>query len=62
MGINIKMPAKNGTYDYIPEGTQYVVLLGYDPEQEVIKPVGVGKIDNYRVISQGKVNVASLTT
>ncbi|MFO1369526.1 MAG: hypothetical protein U1F46_11075 [Marinagarivorans sp.] len=60
MGINIKMPAKNGAYDYIPEGTQYVVLLGFDPEQEVIKPVGVGKIDNYRVISQRKVNVASL--
>lgn len=60
VGIDIKMPALNGGYDYIPEGTDYIVLLGYNPEREVIEPVGIGKIENYRVVSLGKVNINAL--
>jgi hypothetical protein len=60
VGIDIKMPALNGSYDYIPEGADYIVLLGYDPEREVVEPVGIGKIENYRVVSLGKVNIKTL--
>ncbi|PUA29846.1 MAG: hypothetical protein B0W54_04645 [Cellvibrio sp. 79] len=60
VGIDIKMPALNGSYDYIPAGLEYVVLLGYDPEREVIEPVGIGKIQNYRVVSLGELNIKTL--
>jgi hypothetical protein len=60
VGINIKMPAMSGNYDYIPYGTNYVVLLGYNPEREVIEPIGVGKIESQRVVSVGKVALNTL--
>lgn len=60
VGIDIKMPALNGSYDYVPAGLEYVVLLGYDPEREVIEPVGIGKIQNYRVVSLGGLNIKTL--
>ena len=54
------MPKLSNSYDYIPPGTDYVVLLGYNPESEIIEPVGVGRIENYQVISEGNVNYQSL--
>jgi hypothetical protein len=60
VGIDIKMPALNGGYDYVPAEMNYIVLLGYDPEREVIEPVGIGKIENHRVVSQGKVKIKTL--
>jgi hypothetical protein len=60
IGIDIKVPMLANTYDYIPPDTKYVVLLGYNPEQEVIEPVGIGRIENYRVLSVGKINLSTL--
>jgi hypothetical protein len=60
VGIAIKMPALSGNYDYIPYGTVYVVLLGYNPEHEVIEPIGIGKIESHRVASVGKVALTTL--
>lgn len=60
VGINIKMPKLNGSYDYVPVEIKYVVLLAYDAEQEVIKPVGIGLVENYHVRSVGNVDVNTL--
>jgi hypothetical protein len=60
VGIDIKMPALRGAYDYIPANMIYVVLLGYNSDREVIEPIGIGKIENYRVTSLGKLKIQSL--
>jgi Bacterial TSP3 repeat/Glucodextranase, domain B len=63
--LDIKMPLRNATYDYAPVGIEYVVLLGFNPERDVIEPIGVGKIDrtnatNYRVKTINKVELKTL--
>ncbi len=60
LSIDITIPALRGSYDYVPDIYRYVVLLGYDPELEVLQPIGVGKIENQRVVSLGPVEVVSL--
>lgn len=60
IGVDIKMPELDGSYSYVPEQTLLVVLLGYDPEREVIEPIGIGKIENYRVRSMGSVTAKTL--
>lgn len=59
------MPMRNSSYDYTPPGFEYVVLLGYDSDREVIAPVGIGNIDrsnpqNYRVKSVKPIALTSL--
>ncbi len=49
--ISIRMPKLRNSYSYIPEDMRYVVLLGFNPQSEVIEPVGVGEIENYIVKS-----------
>jgi hypothetical protein len=41
------------SYDYLPENGAYVVLVGLDRAAGRVVPVGVGKIDNLRIRSQG---------
>ncbi len=60
VGIGIQMPALAGGYEYILPDTEYVVLVGFDPEREVISPIGIGRIDNHRVVSVGKVPLQTL--
>jgi len=60
VGIDIKMPALRGSYDYLPNDMAYVVLLGYNAEREVIEPIGIGKVENYRITSVGKVKLHAL--
>src|SRR5690606_25006284 len=60
ISVDIKMPMLNGGYGYIPPETQLVVLMGYNPEREAIEPVGIGRIENYRVVSTGKVTFKTL--
>lgn len=60
VGIRMRMPALNGGYDYLPEGTDRVVLVAFDPQREVLTPIGIGRIDNHVVISEGKLPLQSL--
>jgi hypothetical protein len=65
VALDLKMPQRNATYDYAPVGIEYVVLLGYNPERDVIEPIGIGKIDrtdanNYRVKTINKVELKTL--
>ncbi|MGS2716806.1 hypothetical protein ACVBE9_01415 [Eionea flava] len=60
-GVSIKIPALRGNYDYInDEFYQYVVLLGYNEQNNVVEPVGVGRMENNRVISTGVLHLKSL--
>jgi len=59
--LSIQIPKMRGSYDYINfDVYQYVVLLGYSQEGDVVEPVGVGKIENSRVVSVGKLHLTSL--
>ncbi len=58
--LDIAMPPLRGSYEYLPDIFQYVVLLGYNPQRGILEPIGVGKIDNHRVTSIGEVNLRSL--
>ncbi len=60
VGLKVRMPALGGGYDYLPEGTEHLVLVAFDPEREVIRPVGVGRIENHQVSSVGKLNIEAL--
>ena len=60
VGISLTMPAYNGRYDYIPTGTERVILVGYDQDRGVIAPVGIGRIDNHVVHSEGTLALTSL--
>ena len=62
VGLRIKMPRLRGGYDYIPEGTERVVLLGLDTDRDVLAPVGIGRIDNHIVISDNGVDLDTLDT
>ena len=55
VSLRIAMPKLRDSYDYIPPGTERVVLLGYSPERKVLAPIGVGRIENYNVLSEGTV-------
>lgn len=52
-GLDIAMPAIMGSFDYVPDNGYYVVMLGLDDRSQLIVPVGVGQIENYRVRSVG---------
>ena len=60
VGLRIKMPRLRGGYDYIPEGTERVVLLGFDTDRDVLAPVGIGRIENHIVTSENGVNLDTL--
>ncbi|MCI2285241.1 carboxypeptidase-like regulatory domain-containing protein [Colwellia sp. MSW7] len=59
--LTLKIPKLSGSYNYInPASYPYVVLVGYNANQEVIEPIGVGRVDNNKVVSVGSVNLTSL--
>lgn len=60
VSVRMVMPQLGGSYDYIPPGTERVVLVGYDPTREVLTPVGVGRVDNHTVISEGELALETL--
>lgn len=60
VGIRMTVPTLDGDYTYIPESIRYVFLMSYNPERELIEPVGIGEIINNQVISVGKVELKSL--
>ena len=59
-GLDIAMPAIMGSYDYVPDNGYYVVMLGLDDRSQLIVPVGVGQIENYRVRSVGELQYQRL--
>ena len=61
VALNIAMPRLRGAYDYINlDVYEHVVLLGYSSERQIVEPIGVGKIESYRVSSVGKVHAESI--
>lgn len=60
VGIRMTVPQLDGDYTYIPETTRYVFIMGYNPERELIEPVGIGEMVNNQVTSVGKVELKSL--
>ncbi len=51
ISVQITMPQFDGGYDYLPPDTEYVILLGYHPEREVIEALGIGQVNNHIVTS-----------
>ncbi|HSX86129.1 MAG TPA: hypothetical protein VLE50_12025, partial [Cellvibrio sp.] len=60
VGIRMTVPQLDGDYTYIPATTRYVFIMGYNPERELIEPVGIGELVNNQVTSIGKVELKSL--
>jgi len=60
--ISMAIPELSGSYDYLAEHGQRVLLLGFDPTSKTIVPVGVGSIDHTtkRVVSEGPCHLKSL--
>lgn len=60
VGLSIAIPKLRGSYDYINADIyNYVVLLGYNQQGEVVEPIGVGQIENLRVNSVRDVELRS---
>ncbi len=47
-------------HDYLPPNSNYVVLVGYNAQSEVIESVVVARVNNRKITSIGKVNLMSL--
>lgn len=60
VGIRMTVPQLDGDYTYIPETIRYVFIMGYNPERELIEPVGIGEMLNNQVTSIGKVELKSM--
>ncbi len=61
VSLKIKIPMLRGSYDYIDfESYQYVVLLGYSEQRQIVEPIGVGEISNLSVNSVGKLDLSSI--
>jgi len=59
--LRLNIPSLSGSYNYLnAESYPYVVLLGYNSQQQVVEPIGVGRVENNQVISEGTVNLTSL--
>lgn len=59
--ISFKIPELRGSYDYFdPEVYPYVVILGYNPDGQVLEPIGVGQVENLSVNSVGELHLSSL--
>jgi len=60
VGISIAMPSLRGSYDYIPADGTLVLLVGFEPDELRLVPVGVGRIEQRRVVSEGRVALPAL--
>ncbi|RBP48518.1 hypothetical protein [Arenicella xantha] len=59
--LQLAIPKLRGSYDYINTDVyEYVVLLGYSVDGQVVEPIGVGRIENFKVSSVGKLHLSSL--
>ena len=53
IGVTIQAPALYGSYAYLPPDNSPVLLLGYDPDVNLIMPVGVGRVQGTQVTGTG---------
>ena len=61
VSLEFAIPELNGSREYIEnDDFEYVVILGYNAELEVIEPIGVGRINNGKIIGAGKMPVNSM--
>ncbi len=60
MRVDLALPQLNRSYDYLPADGNYVLMMGFDEASRHIVPVGVGRIENYRVVSAGVSHYQSL--
>jgi hypothetical protein len=62
VGLTLAIPKRTGSYAYLDDFGQRVVLVGLDPEALMIVPVGVARIDadTKTVVSQGPVHLRRL--
>jgi hypothetical protein len=60
IGLNIKMPTLFGNHDYAPPNGTRVMLMGLDHDSGLVEPIGVGRIDALRVVSEGLVRASRL--
>ena len=51
IGIDFALPKLELIQDYVWDDGAYVLLVGLDPEKDIIVPVGVGIVENHRVKS-----------
>jgi len=51
VGVDMIIPQYAGSYEYLPDNTRYVMLLGYDFDRQSIMPLGVGQVEHTRVKS-----------
>lgn len=61
--LEIKLPKRNGTYNYLAmkDGeSRYSLLVAYNPDKDLIEPVGVGKIEDYVFTTDKPVTLPSL--
>jgi hypothetical protein len=58
--IDMATPQLNRSYDYLPPDGSYVLMMGFDPVSRHIVPVGVGRVESYRVTSAGASHYQSL--
>ncbi|WP_444914064.1 hypothetical protein [Microbulbifer sp. TRSA007] len=58
--LSMKAPSLNGSYDYLPDDGKLVLLMAKDPGQDMMIPVGVGKINNKTIESLSPIEVPVL--
>jgi len=49
-----------GSYDYVPVDGTPVVMLGFDSDAQRIVPVGVGRVNQRQVSSEGQLQIRYL--
>lgn len=60
ISVTLNMPKLYGGYQYIPANGTYVVMVGYDSESDIIKPVGVGVITDQKVSTVSPIPMTQL--
>ena len=60
VGFSMRMPPLFGSYDYLPEDGTLVLLVAFDQENLNLEPIGVGRVEAGRVVSDGPVRMTSL--
>jgi hypothetical protein len=59
--LRLRIPEFQGNRDYISSAAyEYVVMLGYNRERDILEPVGVGKIEGTEVVSMGELTLRSM--
>lgn len=60
VSLRMAMPQLHGSHDYIPPDTERVVLMGYDSGRQLLAPIGVGRIEDNHVVSEGELALTNL--